>query len=922
MVHMVQSVAEVLVTQPELSSCDAMYRGASTDCCPFFISLSAADIGTIVDALYPPRTPASDQDSSTYGLQSSASSVSGFSLFQGPASVLTSVPVGTSHNDASGIALSGGSRSLDEYCSTLVEKLESQPWENIQIREARASVDDAILSRTPASQDWTLLLLDSDTQGFRTVRDVLFSSSAVPIRDKLGESLPGSEKKYHASMMAIKLVLLDCDDMERQSGQVPATEAKARTVLLQAFQQRVSRLEEAASFVDAHVWHRRMNRFRLLTDGEPGILIHLLDSLWSSSDANQQQAVIRLEQCRAYISALRTQLDNTAKDILTYVETAGRLRDKMWYTAEARTSAAFDEARAVAHALKVMGKPKQAHSRSAPALRHWAAGKAVNSTFHLKSEVQVFELLSAPNGHGGPNKLSDDQSKALATWLERNAVENFCKGEERLQRVCMEVRKAISILTSDQSTTWSSSLFSRMSLATSTPMVGGLGAHSLYGTASRTDPLTLWTNVPMSIDSISSASSHPLSARSSRDYLDTRSPTLTNKSSGLFWSPALSETRSPSSATSMGSALTCAPPFTKLRQASMMEGLSTESAKEQLRRRGTSLLLSDLAVSLFPTGSETDLALWTGLGYELTHKHLRDTYSPPSAMPFDHYDFSRAFERLLHLFSATLDPYQKLDCLHDIDKLLVPYMALRQTDTQYPPARLVESQEVDFSSYEQKSFKVDDTKVAGFRRIFCEEELRPLGLFRDLQYIASLVETYTLDNTPQGKAFWNAAVAALSVKQEVCRLMVETADSIIAYYSSRRGNARSSSAAQQERDSATFPIPRRTTSAEDIGHYQLSHAADLLLITAKNGDPVAQRELATLYLTNPELMDHVIAPLSRPRDVFKEELEGKWRKNQDPARCDPATMCVAHHWMTLSSRGGDALAKEYLRQREEMDRLG
>ena len=101
--------------------------------------------------------------------------------------------------------------------------------------------------------------------------------------------------------------------------------------------------------------------------------------------------------------------------------------------------------------------------------------------------------------------------------------------------------------------------------------------------------------------------------------------------------------------------------------------------------------------------------------------------------------------------------------------------------------------------------------------------------------------------------------------------MVETADSIIAFHSNNRGHGRSSSVAQQERDFATFSIPSPTPSAEDIGRYSISDAATLLQITAKEGNAVAQRELGTLYLTNPELMDHIIATLSRPRYFFREE---------------------------------------------------
>jgi hypothetical protein len=68
-------------------------------------------------------------------------------------------------------------------------------------------------------------------------------------------------------------------------------------------------------------------------------------------------------------------------------------------------------------------------------------------------------------------------------------------------------------------------------------------------------------------------------------------------------------------------------------------------------------------------------------------------------------------------------------------------------------------------------------------------------------------------------------------------------------------------------------------------------------------------------------MDHVIAPFALPGDVFKDEIEGKWKRDRDPERCDPQTMCVAHHWMVLGAKGGDALAREFLRQREEMERL-
>ena len=96
-------------------------------------------------------------------------------------------------------------------------------------------------------------------------------------------------------------------------------------------------------------------------------------------------------------------------------------------------------------------------------------------------------------------------------------------------------------------------------------------------------------------------------------------------------------------------------------------------------------------------------------------------------------------------------------------------------------------------------------------------------------------------------------------------------------------------------------------------------------ITAKEGDPVAERELAIFYLTHPELVERVTAPLSKPEETFKAQVmemhggSSAGKEERDRERSDPATMCVAYHWMELSALGGDELAKKYLRQREELN---
>jgi len=101
----------------------------------------------------------------------------------------------------------------------------------------------------------------------------------------------------------------------------------------------------------------------------------------------------------------------------------------------------------------------------------------------------------------------------------------------------------------------------------------------------------------------------------------------------------------------------------------------------------------------------------------------------------------------------------------------------------------------------------------------------------------------------------------------------------------------------------------------------MTERARMFIITAKEGDAVAERELAIFYLTHPDLLPRTVLPLTKPRDVFKSELMNRDRKREDVVRSDPMTMCVAQHWMEMSKKGGDGLAMKYLRQRDEMERI-
>ncbi|TKA69683.1 hypothetical protein B0A49_07414 [Cryomyces minteri] len=339
---------------------------------------------------------------------------------------------------------------------------------------------------------------------------------------------------------------------------------------------------------------------------------------------------------------------------------------------------------------------------------------------------------------------------------------------------------------------------------------------------------------------------------------------------------------------------------------------------------------------------------------------------------------------MLHKFATHPNPYSKLQALYELELMITAYLtsnfledshsarnltsAVRQpsepslfaqpgsreasvADSRLPELkRIVESSRLEsvqtttpraessatpspfHSSTSRRQYvgpPSTDQIIEVLQDLFRSVDARPRTLFRDLQYIASFVPAQLLDKTAHGKAFWDVGLAALSLKRDVCEIMVEMADRVVAYHTSNRGHSQVSSSAQRQRDAAIFsPTPKANTppttagaNSDAMSRYSMSDAACLLQISAKEGDCVAQRELATFYLTHPELVPRVMLPLTRPRDVFKAELESLWRRNEDPTRCDPMTMCVAQHWMEASSRGGDSLAKKYLRARDEIEKI-
>lgn len=335
------------------------------------------------------------------------------------------------------------------------------------------------------------------------------------------------------------------------------------------------------------------------------------------------------------------------------------------------------------------------------------------------------------------------------------------------------------------------------------------------------------------------------------------------------------------------------------------------------------------------------------------------------------FPFREAYKALLDRFSYTLSPYDKLNILSEFEGLVSS--SLDEQPSAQPKAGLTGSS-MNFDSVEptpvgkramniprtkatsleeviancterrigtlklkpltegtlgsplfgtnSPSIATTDSIVLALRDIFSDPSLRPATLFRDLQFIAAFVPSSILDYTSQGTAFWNAGLAALALKEELCTSMVKRATEITTYH------------INGPHSSPSVPSSLANTTLRD--------AAQLWLLAAKEGSPVAARELGLFYLTHPELLRRVTSPFSKAKDVFRTTLTGDRgvgssggkggnysggaggaglgasTGGQQPGGLDAWTFAVVFHWMEVAANGGDRDASDFLRGNGEL----
>ena len=320
---------------------------------------------------------------------------------------------------------------------------------------------------------------------------------------------------------------------------------------------------------------------------------------------------------------------------------------------------------------------------------------------------------------------------------------------------------------------------------------------------------------------------------------------------------------------------------------------------------------------------------------------LYDAEAKEAAFPF-----TDMFKEMLHRISSASSPYKKLDLLYELEVLISQSclqqpglqdrdgLSSQQTRTKerhillssrldVPRTQATSLEEVMANCSERRlgtlktphSSRIDvrgafvssspttpgsgvDEVVDVMSSLLRDSNARANTLFRDLQFIAAFVPPEILDHTPKGKAFWDASIAALAFKDEVCQSLIKQANEITNFHLADTRDV-------PQDDFRSLPL--------SLTNKSLTDAASLWTIVAKEGSPVAARELGLLYLTHPEVLPLVTSPLSKPKDVFKSTLLPQERDPLDTKGLDPLIFAVVYHWMELAANGGDKDAKDFLK---------
>ena len=910
-------------------------------------STSAPPSTTSSSTLQPESNDVSSSASSSIGPNYSGSSVNSDITITGNGPLQPQAPIENVSDRLSASTAPRPEHALDLETDQIASRLWILHAQLYAI--ARKGIDKAVGQLAPSR--WAIFQVQSN--GGVALDTTSLSSELLAQSDNLHLSV-GSSSDYATLKKAITTLLATPGrrQLPRLDRSRPLTVVQESLRAL--FEDAMASARLSMDFLSMHRWHRCLEIYSKVIGTPDGRILvkDLFADIRVQYKINihtlEKQAVVRENLARSLLS-----LDQQQKDAISALEKRhNALRIKMWYIYDVKHSSTYEEALLVVKALRAMSSSKR--SKQIGSTFSWTRQPFRGSQSQERADAQALEAMTAPKDRGGRRKLADDQVDMTSRWLTRTGTENLCTGEERIHRYTYQVQKSVDRLAGasllESPVLWSSHLFKREKAA--------LDARNIKGSY---PPLKPFSHGGSRISLVSGQYGlPPISSPVNVGAVSVgQSTTLPSISSSISNSP-MSSIQYPYHRTAHFS-----PSNTGFRdgQPSVMEQSplkismgSNEAFIQNVKTALYGLLASDLGYLLWTDGSETDawinkaaseehvgeksmsatvrssLEVQTGENQQSQtssssmripsewhsnqiHPHIDDQVSRSG------FDLSEAYQTLLRKMSTTHDPFIKIEMIWQLERLVVRSIednpslpnATEASGLQSEPMTRSKSvprtqatniEEVMANCTERRAEALratpsiesavsTDTIVNQLLAIFRSPDLRPSNLFLSLQYISAFIPNHTLDHSRHGEAFWNCCLAALALKEELTNSTVRRAAEIT--------NAHISTARL-----ASPPYPSQ------------QEAANLWLIAAKEGSPVAARELGLFYLTHPHLLpQRVIQPLSKAKDVFR-SVRGADGGPSDDSKgrggLNPLTFDVVYHWMVIASNGGDADAKAFLRQ--------
>lgn len=645
-----------------------------------------------------------------------------------------------------------------------------------------------------------------------------------------------------------------------------------------------------------------------------------------------------------------------------FTTSLAQLRLKFYYTSRLTTQQSYQDARSVTSALNNMYMSQSVRNQSSPTrnesstrLPLWSP---INSPPSRQHEQDTIQMLKAPTEHGGPKKLADVHIFNTRRWLQKNHVENFCTGEERIHRFCMEVgilaQKFATESTQENSDLWASYLFGRERLL-----------HDYISLSVNSAPAS---TRPASIRSDAGSGTFPFARSPFRSTdSDTRSTLSDDRGSykrGSLYSmfprslnPSLlpsdlassigSHGRGSSAPTSVSEIFSQAAPsitsysaHSHSRPASIyQESLAfrnVPAAREKARflesiQQGlVCLLLSDLGSLVWSWGSETDSwvfkvqqteAVATRLARRVkiedftsaafnrgrpklsggsfhSSKSTEDFAALPSRQP-DASSWPTSDDSSVDYPSALADALTRLSQHVDpLDKLSAV------EDFHHLIMEQLKSSRTDCEPYPKSDHLPEE-----LRRNSLDSQLRRSSLW-PVTNVPQVDVTDTELTLQYRKQFSNLRPSTMFRDLQYVSAFVPS--EVLAKTSQGRAFLQFGVAALAYKTELCRCMVHVAAGGTDTHDQAGFRSSDYWRIAAAENNAVAQRELAMLYLSQPGTLPIFSMPMTLATDVFKDNLTWEPDSKDNTNR---EALCLALHWMQRASDNDDPVARRELEQR-------